>query len=194
MIVGGPGRTRRGSFMDSWRNKQNKEIAAKGTKVLVLKAGRYNGPGHKTVGYCEVGDLICVAPGAYAESLISHGFVSLYDEALEDSVDVDVAAQTVTVPDPVVETPADEPSPAIVATVQAPVAEDPTPDSDGWKIFLDAGVSEAIAQKLYGAGLTSQQAYLDLLNDDGADALLSMPGIGRETVRKLTQWATTNGE
>ncbi len=44
--------------------------------VKVLVAGVYNGPRHKALPPAKVGDIITVAAGAYADSLIEDGFVA----------------------------------------------------------------------------------------------------------------------
>lgn len=43
--------------------------------------GLYNGPNHKSLGHCEAGKLITVAPGPYAEYLLAHGLVEIPGEA-----------------------------------------------------------------------------------------------------------------
>lgn len=43
--------------------------------VKVLRGALYNGPDHKSLGWCEPGQTIEVAAGPYADSLIADGFV-----------------------------------------------------------------------------------------------------------------------
>lgn len=195
MIVGGNSRTRRGSFLQSWKNEKRQEQAAAGTRVIVLRAGRYNGPRNKTLGLCDAGDLISVASGPYAQSLIADGFVSPYDASLEDRVETFTkpATATVTVVADVV--PAEksgdgQPDPKTGEKAAEPESDpEPSVDPDGWRVFLGAGVSETIAHKLFDAGLTGHQAVRDLINDAGAEALLSLQGVGQSTVDKLVTWA-----
>jgi hypothetical protein len=49
----------------------------RGVVVVVLKDGIYNNPRHKSLGPCKAGAQIEVAAGAYGDSLIADGFVSL---------------------------------------------------------------------------------------------------------------------
>ena len=46
--------------------------------VRVLEAGIYNGPEHKSLGQCEVGEIIPVVTGGYSQYLIENGFVEAY--------------------------------------------------------------------------------------------------------------------
>ncbi|MCI0726426.1 MAG: helix-hairpin-helix domain-containing protein [Chloroflexi bacterium] len=47
-------------------------------KVRILKAGIYNGPGHKALPWAEEGDVITVATALYANSLMADGLVAPY--------------------------------------------------------------------------------------------------------------------
>jgi len=45
-------------------------------RVRVLEAGIYNGPGHRALPAANVGDVIEVADGAYADLLLAQGAVT----------------------------------------------------------------------------------------------------------------------
>jgi len=57
-------------------------------RVRVLVDGVYNGPGHRSLGVCRVGDVIEVQGGTYADSLIADGFVEPYVEPAAIAVKV----------------------------------------------------------------------------------------------------------
>ena len=50
--------------------------------VRILIDGVYNGPDHKTLGPCKVGEIVAVA-GSTAHLLLEDGFVEIYDEQVE---------------------------------------------------------------------------------------------------------------
>lgn len=52
-------------------------------RVRVLEAGIYNGPGHRALPAANVGDVIEVASGPYAELLLAQGAVT---QELEETV------------------------------------------------------------------------------------------------------------
>lgn len=77
-------------------------------QVIVLTASLFNGPDHKSIGWCEVGDIIEIAGGFYVESLINDGFVAYLDEVIpeetiEDLEDLDAKIAAVEGIPPVVE-------------------------------------------------------------------------------------------
>ena len=73
-----------------------------GLMVIVVVAGRYNGPNHKSLGDCETGQQIVISPGPYAEYLLEQGFVRLPGEALTPE------SEPMLVEAPILEEPDDE--------------------------------------------------------------------------------------
>lgn len=72
-------------------------------RVVVLVSSVYNGAGHKALPLAKEGDVIDVAGGAYAESLVRDGLVTRYVEpsepetqeaAVEPDVDVEAVVDT----------------------------------------------------------------------------------------------------
>lgn len=69
-----------------WKPDEETEQMApqlSGLMVIVVVAGRYNGPNHKSLGDCEAGQQIVISPGPYAEYLLEQGLVRLPGEELE---------------------------------------------------------------------------------------------------------------
>lgn len=69
-----------------WKPDEETEQMApqlSGLMVIVVVAGRYNGPNHKSLGDCEAGQQIVIPPGPYAEYLLEQGLVRLHDEEPE---------------------------------------------------------------------------------------------------------------
>jgi hypothetical protein len=72
-----------------------------GTTVCVLKKNIYNDENHKSLGWCNKGDIITVASGGYAEALMNDGLVTddldffrrkepvpeVHDEAADDEAE-----------------------------------------------------------------------------------------------------------
>ncbi len=71
--------------VSEWVNRANEEAAKHpeqrplpgSVQVRVLRAATFNGPNHKSIGTHVVGEIITIAAGAYADSLIADGFVSV---------------------------------------------------------------------------------------------------------------------
>ena len=47
-------------------------------KVVVMVAGVYNGPGHRSLPWAEAGAVIEVAGGPYGDALVREGLVALH--------------------------------------------------------------------------------------------------------------------
>lgn len=102
---------------------------SKGVEVEVIVDGKYNGPDHRAQ-TAEVGDVIFVAGGMYAESLIEDGYVKLPTPEA-----------------PSIEDEEEEPPVADPLDVAAAVAE----------LASVSGIGKVTAKKLVDAGITSIQ-------------------------------------
>lgn len=156
-------RTRRTSFAQAARNEKTIAQSALGRQVMIVVAGIYNGPNHKSLGWIEAGDLVTVAVGPYADSLIQDGLAVPFDGEVE-------------IPSMVMESPSPSPQ------AEGPVA-------DAWRSFLEAGVTEKVAKALTGAGIAGRDDLTMLIASQGVESLLSISGVGQSAVRKLAAWA-----
>lgn len=92
-----------------------------GLMVIVVVAGRYNGPNHKSLGDCEAGQQIVISPGPYAEYLLEQGFVRLPGEEPEAVGELESPSGLM------------EPEPVDAPTPDAPDNEEPASKRRGRK-------------------------------------------------------------
>lgn len=77
--------------------KRQVKARLEGEEVIILVAGRYNGPDHKSLGYLEEGSVVRIATGPYLEYNITHDLVRLTSSAMPAEV---VAPQAIVVEQP----------------------------------------------------------------------------------------------
>ena len=196
MIVGqAQPRTRRSSFMDSFRNEQENLKQLAGVPVVVIQAVRLNGPDNKTLGLCEVGSVVRVRASS-VDNLVRDGFVLPYDATLENLDESELPSTEEIVPSELPSTEEIVPEATVTAAAvqidRAPVAPaDDSVDENGWLILMDAGVSESQAQSLYNAGVTSKDDLRAIVADEGPEVLTQVKGIGKVAADKLIAWLGT---
>lgn len=68
-------------------------------RVIILERCVLNNPNHRSLGWLEVGDIVEIAGGAYAESVIESGLAALVTEGVPqeslddlDALDAQIAA------------------------------------------------------------------------------------------------------
>jgi hypothetical protein len=175
-----------------------------GVEVVVLVAGKYNGPDHKSIGEHPVGATLVIASGGYSSYLIQNGYVrpaireeetsplaALIEQAIREKM------QSLGTPAPHTETPhteipetvepePDEPE----AVEEAPAATYSTDPDRPWLFWTETGVIESVALSLWEAGFISPNRTVEL----GRDLLLGVKGVGPVTADKILAWAEAHGD
>ena len=136
-----------------------------GTEVVVLAAGPYNGPNHKSLGVRGVGERIRVADGAYLQHILQHGFVRLADE---EGV-------------PQEEGGGEEAAPS----GGGPIGETALTPA----LLAEAGLAKRDADALLEAGFTTKEAIRRSFGVYGLNELVAVKGIAEAKARKIVQWA-----
>jgi hypothetical protein len=179
VLIQRQGRDRRQNFMDTVRREQQVATVKTGVLVVVLKAAKYNGPNHKTLGHKEPGDVISIPVDAL-DFLVAEGFVQPYSETEPPMPDLGALSPS---PDTVTDG-----LEKLIDTLAPPTPEPSSLDPDGWKVFKQAGLTDRQAQALYDAGLSSKEDLADLLEVEGEEKLNAVNGITDAAVRKLVAW------
>lgn len=172
-----------------------------GVEVVVLVAGKYNGPDHKSIGEHAVGETLVIASGGYSSYLIQNGYVrpaireeetsplaALIEQAIREKM------QSLTTTEPHTETPHTEtpetvePEPDEPEAVEEAATYSTDPDRP-WLFWMETGVIESVALSLWEAGFISPNRTVEL----GRDILLGVKGVGPVTADKIMAWAEAHG-
>lgn len=132
-----------------------------GVEVVILVEARYNGPDHKLISEeaLKPGEIVVIAGGDYYEYLKSQEMVISVADAQKLQPEAQGEAQ------------ADE-----------TITDHKNPDD--WKFLVEGGVSEAQAQMLFTAGITSKEKVVEV----GAETLVEM-GVSKSKATALVKWA-----
>lgn len=147
-----------------------------GTEVIVLVEGVYNGPHHKALGLCTVGQRIRTASGAYTQSLLASGLVALPGR--------EPVAPPSEPPPPVVENPSAPMTLESVSLQSEAVVED-----TGYQALQEAGINKTVAKLVYDAGFRTKADIAATYDAYGTARLTEIPGVGLNSAIKLLRWA-----
>ena len=170
-----------------------------GVEVVVLVAGKYNGPDHKSIGEHPVGATLVIASGGYSSYLIQNGYVrpsireaetsplaALIEQAICEKMEALATAESHAAL-PLAEMPE-----AVEPHMAEPLAAEETYGTDPdrpWLFWTESGVIESVALSLWEAGFISAQRTTEL----GLDVLLGVKGVGPVTAKKIMAWAEAHG-
>jgi hypothetical protein len=152
----------------------------RGREVVVQVAGVYNGASHRHLPHANVGDVIRVAGGEYAQSLIADGYVA----------DPVVVEPVIVAEQPVLPIAVEPESTELVGTSsgeQESFIAEPVPAP--WLDLVAAGLTDSLAEVAWNAGLKVQEDVTRLYQEEGLNGLLSIHGIGSQSARRLLRWA-----
>jgi hypothetical protein len=142
-------------------------------QVRVLVAAVYNGVGHKALPKAEVGDIITVAAGAYAQDLIA---CELVTAELQEPEAVELQE-----PESVSAPPDNE---SVIPPSSAPAAA-----TFPWDFLEGAGLTNQLAQAVWEAGFKSKELILNAFTERSLSAFTEIRGIGKSRAEQLVIWA-----
>lgn len=150
--------TRQNASLSIQRGRERKKIQ-EGAAVVVLVAGRYNGPDNKSLGFCPEGTAIRVATGSYLEHILQHRLVQLDDGYA-----------------PVLPDEEGEATPVEAAA--------PPPDD-----LNETGLGRKDVKALQEAGFDSKAAVMKSFGVFGLNEIVAVAGMTEAKARRVVAWA-----
>lgn len=147
--------------------------ARQGIEVIVLVKARYNGTDHRVIGDAESmpGDIITIASDSY-------------DFLEEQGMIISVAKAEKLRPE--AQTGDGKKSDSNKESTDADKTDEDAGDTEGWKIFIEAGLTETQAQTVFFAGITSKDMVLDV----GEETIAALPKVSKAKATALIEWAS----